>query len=151
MAIPGGIRAEVIDEGGATDPTLRPGHPGLPELAEGGRGLQLVEMLSARWSYIRDETRTVTWFELAERAMSADWTPSPAADRAADEMGEVPDRAAGTGEARPSPAAAVAAGKPSPALPRRTRGLPLGVRPNRRIRPPGPEILRRVLDGLNRL
>jgi len=151
MAIPGGIRAEVIDEGGATVPTLRPGHPGLPELAEGGRGLQLVEMLSARWSYIRDETRTVTWFELAERAMSADWTPSPAAGRAADEMGEVPDRAAGTGEARPSPAAAVAAGKPSSALPRRTRGLPLGVRPNRMTRPPGPEILRRVLDGLNRL
>lgn len=66
IAIPGGIRAEVIDEGGATVPVLRPGQPGLPEMAEGGRGLQLVEMLSARWSYTRDEAETVTWFELAE-------------------------------------------------------------------------------------
>jgi len=66
IAVPGGIRAEVIDEGGATVPALRPGQPEPPELAESGRGLQLVDMLSARWSYTSDEAGTVTWFELAE-------------------------------------------------------------------------------------
>jgi anti-sigma regulatory factor (Ser/Thr protein kinase) len=66
IAIPGGIRAEVTDEGGATVPALRSGDLRRPELADGGRGLQLVEMLSARWSYTRDEAGTVTWFELAE-------------------------------------------------------------------------------------
>ena len=65
IAVPGGIRAEVIDEGSATAPALRPdAEPA--ELAEGGRGLRLVEMLSARWNYCRDEAGTVTWFELAE-------------------------------------------------------------------------------------
>lgn len=68
ISIPGGIRAEVVDQGGATVPALRSGNPGLPELAEGGRGLQLVEILSARWSYTRDEAGTVTWFELAKPA-----------------------------------------------------------------------------------
>jgi anti-sigma regulatory factor (Ser/Thr protein kinase) len=32
--------------------------------AEGGRGLQLVEQLAARWSWYRDSRKTVTWFEL---------------------------------------------------------------------------------------
>jgi serine/threonine-protein kinase RsbW len=64
IAIPGGIRAEVSDEGGATVPALHPGPPGSPELTLSGRGLQLVDMLAARWSYSRDEAGTVTWFEL---------------------------------------------------------------------------------------
>ena len=64
IAIPGGIRAEVIDEGGATVPALYPGPPGSPELTDSGRGLQLVDTLAARWSYSRDEAGTVTWFEL---------------------------------------------------------------------------------------
>jgi hypothetical protein len=34
-------------------------------LAEGGRGLQLVELLAARWSFLREPARTITWFELA--------------------------------------------------------------------------------------
>ena len=66
IAIPGGIRAEVIDEGGATAPALRTGPGELPELTEDGRGLHLVEMLSDRWSYWRDAAGTVTWFELTE-------------------------------------------------------------------------------------
>ena len=49
IAVPGGIRAEVIDEGSATVPALRPDPPEPAELAESGRGLQLVDMLSARW------------------------------------------------------------------------------------------------------
>jgi anti-sigma regulatory factor (Ser/Thr protein kinase) len=67
ITIPGGVRAEVIDDGGATVPVLRAdhqdGHGGLPE---SGRGLQLVQMLSARWNYWQDEAGTVTWFELTE-------------------------------------------------------------------------------------
>ena len=65
IAVPDGIRAEVIDEGGATVPSLRPG-PGLPDLSDTGRGLQLIEALSARWDYWSDEEGTVTWFELTE-------------------------------------------------------------------------------------
>ena len=64
IAIPGGIRAEVIDEGGATVPALHPGPPESPELTVSGRGLLLVNELAARWSYSRDEAGTVTWFEL---------------------------------------------------------------------------------------
>lgn len=66
IAVPGGVRAEVIDGGGQTVPALRPSAPWLPELRESGRGLQMVEMLSARWSYYRDAAGTVTWFELAD-------------------------------------------------------------------------------------
>ena len=69
IAIPGGIRAEVTDAGGATVPALSPGQTERPELAESGRGLQLVDMLSVRWSCSRDEAGAVTWFELADPAL----------------------------------------------------------------------------------
>jgi len=68
IAIPGGIRAEVTDEGGATVPAVRSATVGAPHLAENGRGLQLVDSLAARWSYCRDQAGTVTWFELTESA-----------------------------------------------------------------------------------
>jgi len=58
-----GIRIEVIDEGGATVPALRTRDS---ELTEGGRGLQLLDDLSARWDYYQDTAGTVTWFELTE-------------------------------------------------------------------------------------
>ncbi len=54
------VRVEVTDRSG----------PGVPELdpagrdAEGGRGLQLVAGLAARWGWRRRGERTVTWFEL---------------------------------------------------------------------------------------
>jgi serine/threonine-protein kinase RsbW len=54
------VRVEVTDRGG----------PGVPELcpagraAEGGRGLQMVAGLAARWGWRRRGGRTVTWFEL---------------------------------------------------------------------------------------
>ena len=56
----GVVRVEVNDRSG----------PGVPALgsadrdAEGGRGLQLVERLAARWGWRRRGGRTVTWFEL---------------------------------------------------------------------------------------
>lgn len=71
IAVPGGIRAEVIDEGGPTNPVLSRGQVGPAVLAENGRGLQLVQMLSARWNYAHDEAGTVTWFELAAPARQA--------------------------------------------------------------------------------
>jgi anti-sigma regulatory factor (Ser/Thr protein kinase) len=54
------VRVEVTDRAG----------PGTPELrsadcdAEGGRGLQLVAGLAARWGWRRRGRRMVTWFEL---------------------------------------------------------------------------------------
>lgn len=68
IAIPGGIRAEVTDDGGETVPVLRPTRPAEPDLSESGRGLQLVDMLSDRWGYSCDEPGTITWFELATPA-----------------------------------------------------------------------------------
>ena len=53
------VRVEVTDDGGPTAPTLRCDD----ELAEGGRGLRLVEAYSLMWDYYRDGTRMVTWFE----------------------------------------------------------------------------------------
>jgi anti-sigma regulatory factor (Ser/Thr protein kinase) len=66
ISVPGGIRIEVIDDGGTTEPAMRSGGPEHPDLAESGRGLKLVEILSAQWSYYRDTAGTVTWCELAE-------------------------------------------------------------------------------------
>jgi anti-sigma regulatory factor (Ser/Thr protein kinase) len=55
------VRVEVTDLAGPGAPRLRPvGHD-----AEGGRGLQLVADLAARWGTRRRGGRLVTWFELA--------------------------------------------------------------------------------------
>jgi anti-sigma regulatory factor (Ser/Thr protein kinase) len=64
IAVPGGIRAEIIDDGGATVPSVLR-NPQLSLLTEGGLGLQLVDTLSDRWDYWQDEAGTVTWFELS--------------------------------------------------------------------------------------
>jgi anti-sigma regulatory factor (Ser/Thr protein kinase) len=56
----GVVRVEVTDRGGPGVPELRP----VDVEAEGGRGLQLVERLSARWDWYLDSGQTVTWFEL---------------------------------------------------------------------------------------
>jgi serine/threonine-protein kinase RsbW len=62
LAVAGGARVEVTDAGGPTIPTLASVPP---DLAEGGRGLWLVESLADRWGFEADDTRLVTWFELA--------------------------------------------------------------------------------------
>ena len=56
----GMVRVEVTDRAGPGRPELRPAGRD----AEGGRGLQLVAALAARWGTRRRGRRTVTWFEL---------------------------------------------------------------------------------------
>ena len=59
--IPGGARVEVRDAGGVSVPSPH-AHD---DLAERGRGLQLVRDLSARWGYRREGNGLVTWFEVS--------------------------------------------------------------------------------------
>jgi serine/threonine-protein kinase RsbW len=66
IAVPGGIRVEVIDDGGSTIPAVSLSQSEQPDPAENGHGLRLVEILSARWSHYSDVAGTVTWFELTE-------------------------------------------------------------------------------------
>jgi anti-sigma regulatory factor (Ser/Thr protein kinase) len=54
------VRVEVTDRAGPGTPELRPAGCD----AEGGRGLQLVAGLAARWGWRRRGGRVVTWFEL---------------------------------------------------------------------------------------
>jgi anti-sigma regulatory factor (Ser/Thr protein kinase) len=56
----GMVRVEVSDRGGSGVPVLGPAGRD----AEGGRGLQLVAGLAARWGWRRRGGRMVTWFEL---------------------------------------------------------------------------------------
>jgi anti-sigma regulatory factor (Ser/Thr protein kinase) len=63
IAVIGGdgiVRVEVTDRVGARTPEPRPA----VRDAEGGRGLQLVATLAARWGWRRRGGRVVTWFEL---------------------------------------------------------------------------------------
>ena len=57
----GVVRVEVTDRSGPGVPELDPAD----QYAEGGRGLQLVAALAARWGWRRRGGRTVTWFELS--------------------------------------------------------------------------------------
>jgi hypothetical protein len=60
------VRVEVTDRSGSRVPELyRAGRD-----AEGGRGLQLVAGLAARWGWRRRGGRTVTWFELRHLSAS---------------------------------------------------------------------------------
>jgi anti-sigma regulatory factor (Ser/Thr protein kinase) len=70
IGIADGRRIEVIDNGGTTVPALKTADEDSEDLAEDGRGLQMVEMLSARWGTYSDAAGTVTWFELAEPSAS---------------------------------------------------------------------------------
>jgi anti-sigma regulatory factor (Ser/Thr protein kinase) len=56
----GVIRVEVTDRAGPGRPELRP----VDRDAEGGRGLQLLADLAARWGSRRRGGRMLTWFEL---------------------------------------------------------------------------------------
>lgn len=54
------VRVEVTDRSGPTVPKVR---DDADAMAEGGRGLHLVDTLSAAWGYRRSGGRTTTWFE----------------------------------------------------------------------------------------
>lgn len=56
----GALLVEVTDRSGLGLPVVRSDDG----QAEGGRGLQLVNALAARWGYRRHGRRTTTWFEL---------------------------------------------------------------------------------------
>jgi anti-sigma regulatory factor (Ser/Thr protein kinase) len=60
MARDGVVQVEVADRAGPGVPALRPAGRD----AEGGRGLQLVAGLAARWGWRRRGGQMVTWFEL---------------------------------------------------------------------------------------
>jgi anti-sigma regulatory factor (Ser/Thr protein kinase) len=58
------VRVEFTDRAGPGTPELLPADRD----AEGGRGLQLVAALAARWGSRRRGARMVTWFELSDPA-----------------------------------------------------------------------------------
>jgi anti-sigma regulatory factor (Ser/Thr protein kinase)/DNA-binding XRE family transcriptional regulator len=80
VSVAGGVRVEVADDGAPTRPALAAGPRGL---ADGGRGLQLVEALADRWGFEPGQCRLTTWFELdgaaAPAGPGADPEPVPAA------------------------------------------------------------------------
>lgn len=57
----GGVQVEVADSGSQTTAPVVRG----PVYASGGHGLLLVQCLSDRWGYLRDEAGTTVWFWLA--------------------------------------------------------------------------------------
>jgi anti-sigma regulatory factor (Ser/Thr protein kinase) len=61
------VRVEVTDRAGPGTPELRPAGCD----AEGGRGLQLVARLAARWGWRHRGGWIVTWFELSDTDVSA--------------------------------------------------------------------------------
>ena len=63
----GGARIAVCDAGGVTSPLLR--DPG--ELAEGGRGLQVVDVIAAAWGSFRIGQTLVVWCDLGQPLDSA--------------------------------------------------------------------------------
>jgi anti-sigma regulatory factor (Ser/Thr protein kinase) len=54
------IHVDVVDSGGDTVPCVRG-----DVLAEGGRGLMLVDLLSQRWGVYEDDAGRTVWFEVA--------------------------------------------------------------------------------------
>lgn len=59
----GVVRVEGTDRSGQGVPRLRPARSD----TEGGRGLELVTRLAARWNFEQGNGRTTTWFELPSR------------------------------------------------------------------------------------
>lgn len=70
--MPGEIHIEVTDDGGTGEPAVNTAADN--ETAESGRGLRLVERLSASWGHYRCGRHLTTWFEFPtgqERCTSA--------------------------------------------------------------------------------
>jgi anti-sigma regulatory factor (Ser/Thr protein kinase) len=64
------VLVEVTDDGGLSEPGFREAEAE-DMYAEGGRGLRLVDELSADWGYYRHGDRLVTWFEIAAQPLPA--------------------------------------------------------------------------------
>jgi anti-sigma regulatory factor (Ser/Thr protein kinase) len=77
--IGGGLRVEVADESAWTYPVPRGHH----EPAERGRGLELVDAMSARWGWRPQGEGKVVWFELDAPADVARPVPSESVTRPA--------------------------------------------------------------------
>jgi hypothetical protein len=75
-------------------------------------------------------------------------TPAATSRNAATSEPGTAGRAPGASPTNPAPAGAVPA---APALPRRIRDALPAAGPGSTVQPAGPDMLRRVLDGLNRL
>ncbi|MEV6982792.1 ATP-binding protein [Sphaerisporangium sp. NPDC051017] len=62
------IHIDVVDAGGSSFPHIkRETTTELESVAEGGRGLSLVDQLSARWGIVNDAEGRTVWFELMYR------------------------------------------------------------------------------------
>lgn len=59
---PGGVRIVVCDAGGTTTPQSRDPADG----EDGGRGLNVVDALSAQWDSFRTDGAQVVWCDLGE-------------------------------------------------------------------------------------
>lgn len=66
------VSIEVTDTTGPTVPQVR----AEDGLAEGGRGLRLVEALAATWGYRSDGARTTTWFVCLPLPPPVSWRPA---------------------------------------------------------------------------
>jgi anti-sigma regulatory factor (Ser/Thr protein kinase) len=64
------VHVDVVDAGGDTDPHVRD-----PLLAEGGRGLLLVETLSYRWNVHEHATGRTVWFQVRYKQDGNDRDP----------------------------------------------------------------------------
>jgi hypothetical protein len=61
-----GVRVEVTDRSGDGVPVLHPASEAAGGEEESGRGMRLVDALSARWGYQRSGGLATTWFELCD-------------------------------------------------------------------------------------
>ncbi len=57
------VRVEVVDDGSAHLPHVAACGP---DLADRGRGLQIVEEVACQWGHYRDDHGLTTWFELSD-------------------------------------------------------------------------------------
>jgi anti-sigma regulatory factor (Ser/Thr protein kinase)/DNA-binding XRE family transcriptional regulator len=71
---PNSLRVEVLDDGAASTPAARD----FEELAENGRGLEIVALIAARWGQRSDEYGRSVFFELRWRAPATSPDSPPA-------------------------------------------------------------------------
>lgn len=90
-----GVRVEVSDQGNG-EPTLRDPSPSEPT----GRGLRLVDAMSARWGVDRVGSETTVWFELDSQGAGGDGRRTSADRSGSASGGDVVDLAERSGSDR---------------------------------------------------